>query len=299
MNSLEDILINRKTADQLEAFLSRPAHGLLISGRGGRGKKFIAKILAADLLGTALDKLDNHPYFYKVAKDEAKSEISIDAARQLIKKLSLRVASVQNPRSTINRVAIIEDAASMSTEAQNAVLKLLEEPPEGSLIILTADSESSLLPTVVSRAQKISIAPVSLEDSLEFFGRGRPAADIQTAWRLSQGSAGLMHALLNESDAHPLKKAVDQAKEMLKMEAFERTVYLQKVAKDKAEFITFMEALSKVLSALQEAAVKNNRQAQSASLLKARRLVNGLLGSADTNANTRLLALSLALNMPV
>jgi hypothetical protein len=268
----------------------------LIVGGDGSGKKYTARLLAAVLLGIATEKIDNHPYFSVISKDESKSEISIDAARSLTRQLSLKAVSEHS--GPIKRVAIIEDADYMSTEAQNAILKLLEEPPAGSLIILTADSESALLPTVVSRAQKINIMPVSLEDSKTFFNN-HPTKEIESAWRLSGGSAGLMRALLEQSGSHSLKVAVEQAKDVLKMNTYERAVYLQNLSKDKQQFAGFLYGLSKVLSALHESTIRAGNLKGSEKILEARKVVGSLQDSAQANTNTRLLALSLAINTPI
>jgi hypothetical protein len=111
-------------------------------------------------------------------------------------------------------VALLQDAQYLSAEAQNALLKLLEEPPAGTLLILTAVSEDDLLTTVASSAQKIKVINPGLPESLKFFDGYQPPK-VEAAWWLSQGGAGLLNALLLEDNDHPLKLAVDQAKQFL------------------------------------------------------------------------------------
>ena len=77
--------------------------------------------------------------------------IGIEEIRTLQKNLSLR------PFSSKKKTALIKDAHLLTAEAQNALLKTLEEPPEHSLIILTAPDSFWLLPTVVSRCQVITL----------------------------------------------------------------------------------------------------------------------------------------------
>lgn len=292
MIDTRDMLINPQTAEQLAAFIKQPAHGLLLSGPRGSGKKFLAVRLTAALLGTTTSKLDTHPYFLKIAKEEGKSEISIDAARELIKKLSLRVA--ENQGRAVNRVALIADAGTLSTEAQNAVLKLLEEPPAGSLLILTADTDTDLLPTVVSRLQKIAVRPAGLTDSQAYWENSHQTAEIASAWMLSGGSPGLMSALLDQAQEHPLKVAVAEAKEFIQMNKYQRVTLLRTAAKDKEKFELFLEALAKVLRALQQAAIDQNKPSNSDKILQTRQAVDDALNSQRKNTNLRLLALSLA-----
>ncbi len=85
------------------------------------------------------------------------AEISIKEARELQRQLSLF------PYSAVRKIAIIEEAAAMSSEAANALLKTLEEPSSRSLIILVSGNSQAILPTIISRCQliKFSLVPES------------------------------------------------------------------------------------------------------------------------------------------
>jgi hypothetical protein len=80
------------------------------------------------------------------------NSIGIDEIREV--KSFLRV----KPFRESHKVVIVRDAARLTLPAQNALLKTLEEPPENSIIVLTAVSETSLLPTIVSRCEVIHLA---------------------------------------------------------------------------------------------------------------------------------------------
>ena len=289
----EGLLLNPYTKRQLELFIKQPSHALLISGPVGAGKKHIARHLSANLLGVDFEDISNHPYSIVLTKPADKSEISIDAARELIKKMSLKVPA--DPGG-VNRIALVEDAGLLSHEAQNALLKLIEEPPAGSLIILTAVSAGDVLPTIASRLQKISVLPAGLDESQEFFGANYSPSEIASQWRLSQGAVGLLSALLSQAEDHPLRLAVNQAKKFLTLNKYNRLIYLQALAKNKSELGIFLEALARVLAALQAA---SSSRADPKKLLKCRELVHQTLNSISKNTNPRLLALNLALNMPL
>ena len=68
------------------------------------------------------------------------------------------------PYEAKKRVVLISEAQTLNAEAGNALLKVLEEPPEHTLIILTALNTANLLPTIVSRCQEIRFGPVSQEN---------------------------------------------------------------------------------------------------------------------------------------
>ncbi|HET7827732.1 MAG TPA: AAA family ATPase, partial [Candidatus Saccharimonadales bacterium] len=263
----DDILLHETTKQRLATFINRPAHALLISGPAGAGKKYLAKRLAAVLLQIESDKLHNHPHFFVVARPVDKTEIPIDSARQLINKLSLKVPG---GGELINRVAVIEDADLLSGEAQNALLKLLEEPPAGSLLILTTSRPQSIFPTVASRLQKLMLKPASLQSSQAYFQNFRPA-EVESAWRLSRGTPSLLAALLAEGNDHQIKQAVEEAKTFLSLPKYERLGFLQSTAKDKLRLALLLDALSRILNVLHQANISNPPTAKK--ILEARKLV--------------------------
>lgn len=81
----------------------------------------------------------------------AESKLGIAEARKIKEHFSLK------PYSAKGRVVVLEDATSLTIEAQNALLKTLEEPPQEAILILGASSEARLLPTILSRCQVIRI----------------------------------------------------------------------------------------------------------------------------------------------
>lgn len=95
-----------------------------------------------------------HPDILYFSSD---SKLGIEQARKIKEHFSLK------PYSAKGRAVVLEDAANLTVEAQNALLKILEELPKEALFILGADSDSKLLPTVVSRCQIIYIPDVSIQ----------------------------------------------------------------------------------------------------------------------------------------
>ena len=178
---------------------NRVPHALLFTGIPGIGKRTTALALARLLQcqspkGTvacgvcpSCKKIDscNHPDLILVKP--LGTFIKIEQIRGLRKEFILK------PFEGNRRIAIIIDSHAMNLEAANTFLKILEEPPKGSFMILTAHQVSDLLPTIVSRCQHIAFAPLSPKLIAEALVTKRKSdrqiADIAAVW--AQGSLGM------------------------------------------------------------------------------------------------------------
>ena len=99
---------------------------------------------------------DNHTDYYEINKEKTES-IKIDEIRQLQSKI------IEKPITSRKKVYIINNAENMTKEAQNCLLKTLEEPPEFVTIILVINNENNLLITIKSRCAKIIFTEEDIE----------------------------------------------------------------------------------------------------------------------------------------
>jgi DNA polymerase III delta prime subunit len=296
-NNLDYLLLHAKTRLQIEYFLKNPPQSLLISASSGSGKKTIAKTIAAELLQLKdLNNLISYPYFLHVMRLKNKSDISIEQVRTVIDALKLKTPG----SNLIRRAVLIENAQLLSIPAQNALLKILEEPNADTIFILTVTSVHNVLPTIASRMQKLEVLPIGLNDAHRFWeDREFQKQSIESAWRLSGGSVGLVYALLAEDKNHPLKIAVDDAKAFIKASKYERLLQADRLSRSKENFILFLEAMSRTLNFLNHAAVKSGKDSQANNILHSRKVLKKSTDALEANANARLVALSLALNMKI
>lgn len=122
----------------------------------------------------------------KVEERNTVTTITIGAIREVERVVSL------NPFEGPRTVIIIDGAGSMTTDAANALLKTLEEPPPGVLFLLLSEDEEALLPTIRSRCQTLPLLPMSRRQMIDFLSErhslGEDEAD--RLFRLSRGCLG-------------------------------------------------------------------------------------------------------------
>jgi len=127
-----------------------------------------------------------HPDFYFLKKEEGKKNISVEQVREMQKVLNL--GSFLNSY----KIALVSLADDLSESAQNALLKVLEEPRKKTILILIANQPELILPTIRSRCQQIKLHSLAKEEvfqALAQLGANREKADILASY--SQGQIGL------------------------------------------------------------------------------------------------------------
>lgn len=290
----EDLLIHPRTRAQLEQFVAKPSHGLILTGPEGSGKKTLAHAVAAAILAVEKGKLENYPY-YSIT-DPAEPSITIDEIRTLQRLLNLKTPSVKG--SNIRRVLTIIDANRMRFEAQNAFLKSLEEPPADTCIILTAEANGDLLQTIYSRVQRIDVLPVSESMAKEFYSKhGVTSTELGRNYALSQGQVGLLSSLLSKEAVHPLKEWVETAKLLLAKPAGERILQTDIYAKDKAGMLLLINAFGRIAHAALTQAGKAGNSVALQRWQKSLEAVQEARAALTHNANAKLLLDHLLLSL--
>ncbi|HSX16254.1 MAG TPA: AAA family ATPase [Candidatus Saccharimonadales bacterium] len=237
-------LVLHPTAEKrLDGFLASPAHAVLFGGPAGTGKVQLAHAAALELLGGKEAHLRT-----VTAVGES---IGIEQIRELNGFFALKVPGT----AAVKRVVIIEDAERMGTEAQNALLKLLEEPPADAVLILTSSQPERLLPTIRSRLQKLHLpAPTPADLQKHFAEAGHNEAVVSAALlRAGTSVAAAERILVAGTDAPDT--AVQLVKQALGGTAYDRLLLVDALSKQKEELRTFVDTLATVAMASLEAAV--------------------------------------------
>lgn len=196
----------------LTADFARLPHALLLAGPVGVGKHDFAERLAAALLctqptaegacgqchGCQLLAAGTHPDLTRVMPEEDRRGIVIDQIRGLGAYLALR------PHTAARKVAILSPADSMNLNAANSLLKILEEPPLGSVLLLVASQPARLPATIRSRCQRLAFQAPERGLALNWL-KGREGGDAAAALLDDAGGAPLL-ALARVRDDFPAKR---------------------------------------------------------------------------------------------
>ena len=138
--------------------------------------------------------------------------------------------------SAEGRAVLLYHVERMNEESANALLKVMEEPPEGVLFLLTADSLAGVLPTIRSRCISFAVAPVSPEDCARYCtAQGVGAKDAALYSALFDGHIGtVLAAARDEARREQVDRALALAKAAAARDSYAAAVLLAAYEKDKA-----------------------------------------------------------------
>ena len=221
----ESLVANHTLKETLAVMINsqRLSHALLLQGEAGTGKRTLAKLIAQAVLcqGEGPRPCGKCSACYKVLKgihpdvitvgEEAVRPASfhIDAIRQLRQQVFVA------PNEGCKKIYILLNAQNMTLQAQNALLKILEEPPQHAMFILICENRSALLETILSRCTAFTLQPVEESVCAEYLQKRKPgledSAYLSAAWE-SGGNIGRALQILESEEGG---KSWDNARELL------------------------------------------------------------------------------------
>lgn len=159
--------VKKQLAAEIDA--GRFPHALLLEGAPGTGRRTLARLIARAALCRSQEPASRPcgacPACQKAVPPDL-TEVGGDGAAIPVDTIRwLRDEAYLKPNESAYRVMLLADAHLMRQEAQNALLKILEEPPAHVIFILTCDSRTAMLPTIQSRCVCLTLSPTTWEEA--------------------------------------------------------------------------------------------------------------------------------------
>lgn len=300
---------NKRAQETLAAFVNggRFPHALLLEGPEGSGRRTFAREIAAALFCRGEHKpcgscnqcrkvLErNHPDVEYYGGDGSRRSFHIDTIRQLRQNAWLL------PGEAPCRVCVLCGTENMTDQAQNALLKILEEPPEHTVFILTAENRAMLLPTILSRVQTIRLEPLTPAEILPVLRErcpDQPGEKLEWAAETADTIGQALALLADES----LQKHAQLAQRMLELlcngSEYDLLTAVEPVSRKREDLLEVCTQLRQLLTAeLTRAASGSESRFSTRRITRMLEALDDLLPRVQQNGNTLLLSTLLALRL--
>ena len=254
----------------------RLATGYIVVAPDGMGKRTLALELGAEYLGTVVAELHRHPDFIYLTPEEKGGSIKLETVRELKWRLG--------NRSFTGKAWVVVDGADQFTiEAQNAWLKILEEPPKGLISWWLVENEELILPTIRSRMVTLRFSLVDEGEMIDGLTvNGLSADQINLALPLALGSPGraLTLAGSNEELVQAQSKQA-QAKRFLDGTKVEKFGMIGEITADKKSGEMVMLGLVRELMQMVQGRISSANRRIHAQLEDSTRSINNQNATAD------------------
>lgn len=254
MKKFEDVIGHEQVIEHMQTAIEkdRVSHAYILNGEAGSGKKMLADIFAATLqceehgttpCGKCKSCLQassgNHPDIIKVTHEKA--SISVDDIRtQLNGDIDIK------PYSSKYKIYIIDEADKMTEQAQNALLKTIEEPPAYGIIMLLVTNKNKLLQTILSRCVTLNLKPVSSDLITDFLMKEYQIPDYNAhiSARFSQGNVGkAIRYSMSEEFNETKDKILHLLKYIENMQVYEILDGIKQLGEHKLEIYDYIDIM--------------------------------------------------------
>lgn len=255
MYNFSDVLGHQSLIEHLQSaiLMGKVSHAYIFDGEKGSGKNFLASIFAAALqceersakpcghcTSCKQAEGNNHPDIIRITHEKPNT-ISVDDIRQ-----QLCGDIMIKPYKGPYKIYIIEDAQKLNVQAQNALLKTIEEPPAYAVILLLTTNAESFLPTILSRCVTLHLKPVRDSQVRKFLMEQVKVPDYQADICVSfaQGNIGKAKRLAMSEEFEKMKDhMIRLVKYIQDMEISELIESMRKMAEFKTDISDYLDLL--------------------------------------------------------
>jgi len=221
------------TKQWIDAYVNHPKTAVIVESEDELSHAVVLNYLYENLIG------DSHNPLVTIASEDKKT-IGVEKIRHLKKQLSLQA---NGSLDKISRMIVIEQAQRMTEEAQNALLKLIEELPDRTIICLAADQSANLLPTVSSRCFQLRVLPIEKNIAIDFaLVNSIKKSEAEKLYAISSGHPGLFMSLVMDNTSD-VTVSIGEAKKFLTSTIFERQKIIQVLVKEPDTIPMYLRSL--------------------------------------------------------
>lgn len=219
MFKFDDIIGQEHIKEHLKTSIAsdKVSHAYLITGEVQAGKEFIANIFAQALMCEhRLEDMNpcgechscvqaitkNHPDIITVTHRKPNTVSVDDIREQIVADIGIK------PYGSKYKIYIMNEAEKMTEQAQNALLKTLEEPPEYAVILLLTTSKTAMLPTIISRCVQLDMRPVEDKTVRKYLMQNLKVPDYQAdiCVAFARGNIGKARSLASSEEFENIKE---------------------------------------------------------------------------------------------
>ena len=256
MSSFSDIVGQEQLKEHLQKAIEtgKISHAYIINGESGCGKKHIATLFAMAIQCEDKEKAPcrecrsckqslsgNHPDIIYVTHEKPNSIGVEDIRTQLNNDIGIK------PYSSQFKVYIIDEGEKMTPQAQNAILKTIEEPPSYAVILILTTNVEAMLPTIMSRCVVLNVRPVSdqlvRKYLMEQYQIPDYKAEVCTAF--ARGNIGRAKSLASSDDFEHMKSdVVSLLQDVDQMDISEIVASIKKITDEKYNIDSYLDFIA-------------------------------------------------------
>lgn len=255
MSSFKDVVGHKDIIQYIRNAVTtgQVSHAYIMNGERGSGKKLLANLFAMTLLcenkgpdpcntchSCVQANSGNHPDIIRVTHEKPNT-ISVDDIREQVNN-TVAIKPYQGPY----KIYIIEQAELMTPQAQNAILKTIEEPPEYAVFFLLTENAQILLPTITSRCVMLKLRNIKNDLIKRYLMENLQVPDYkaEVCAAFSQGNMGRAIMLANSEHFNEIKEeALQLLKYIREMELGEVIAAVNNVTKYKLEITDYLDIM--------------------------------------------------------